>query len=246
MTFTSEYCKFYVYIFQYENSIDMERPEPVQDLFDTDQEFFGHIVRATPHIDGFLLDFYGKSGSFVMVIEGPQPLQDLFDYITPHTHKIYFIDFDCGAFLKQDTLYTYFDGFPLDFYGKSGSFVMVIERPQPLQDLFDYITPHTHKIYFIDFDCGAFLKQDTLYTYFDGFPLDFYEKSGSSVMVIERPQPLHDLFDYITPHIHTTGVVDENILINMNTHKIYFIDFGCGAFLKDFNTDFNGEYFNNP
>ena len=188
MTFTSEYCKFYVYIFQYENSIDMERPEPVQDLFDTDQEFFGHIVRATPHIDGFLLDFYGKSGSFVMVIEGPQPLQDLFDYITPHTHKIYFIDFDCGAFLKQDTLYTYFDG----------------------------------------------------------FPLDFYEKSGSSVMVIERPQPLHDLFDYITPHIHTTGVVDENILINMNTHKIYFIDFGCGAFLKDFNTDFNGEYFNNP
>ena len=99
--------------------------------------------------------------------------------------------------------------------------------------------------------------------------LDYYEKPDSFVLVMERPESVKDLFDYISKEgvleesvaceffrqivttiiaIHKAGVVhrdikDENILCDMKTGQLKLIDFGSGAFMQDqVFTDFDGEF----
>lgn len=131
----------------------------------------------------------------------------------------------------------------LDYLEQKNCFIIIMERDEKCQDLFDYITENGMQ----SCCCPDFV---------DSSSDDPRAKMNSSMGGLSE-HVARDYFKQIVDtvlSIHKIGVIhrdlkDENILVNLRNGQLKLIDFGAGAFLTEQNqlfTDFHGTRVYSP
>ena len=112
-----------------------------------------HLMQKVTHLKGViqLLDYYERPDSFILVMERPGQVQDLFDYIT---ERGCLSENESRQFLRQIVLTT------MDLHAAG-----IVHRD--IKDENILIDLETKRLKVIDFGSSALLK-DTAYTEFEG------------------------------------------------------------------------------
>ncbi len=125
----------------------------------------------------------------------------------------------------------------LDYLEQKNCFIIVMEREEKCQDLFDYITENgmQSNTEFVD-DSVSVGQQSTKASMgglSENVARDYFKQIVETVLSIHKLGVIH------------RDLKDENILVNLHDGQLKLIDFGAGAFLTEQNqlfTDFHGKF----
>ena len=117
----------------------------------------------------------------------------------------------------------------VDYFERVDSFIIIMERPEPCKDLFDFIT-----------EKGVLEEQ---------LARNFFRQVFNRIWVLYRFIPSFSSLQVVESVIacHRAGIIhrdikDENLLVDLKHFKLKLIDFGSGAFNKNEPyTDFDGK-----
>ena len=124
----------------------------------------------------------------------------------------------------------------IDYLEQKNCFIIVMERDEKCQDLFDFITengeqaaPACCDTYNAAAGAGGGLNENVA--------RDYFKQIVEAVLTIHKLGVIH------------RDLKDENILVNLQNGQLKLIDFGAGAFLTETNqifTDFHGTRVYSP
>lgn len=118
----------------------------------------------------------------------------------------------------------------LDWYERTDGFLIVMERPSPCTDLFDYISEKQQ------------LNEELARSFFKQVSFEHFNLCLQFLTDVFSFQVVETIVACAEAGVLHRDIKDENLVVDIKTGRLKLIDFGSGAFLKDGDyTDFEGK-----